>query len=53
MGLGTGDPTAAPAAQILQEHYDAAIAKGGKPIDALKSTFVLACTSPTSLALGL
>lgn len=53
MGLATGDPTAAPATQILLEHYDAAIEKGAMPTDALKSTFVLACTSPTSLALGL
>ncbi len=53
MGLATGDPTAAPAMQILQDHYDAAIAAKATPTDALKSTFVLACTSPTSLAMGL
>jgi hypothetical protein len=53
MGLATGDPTAAPATQILNDHYDAAIAAGAKPTEALKSTFVLACTSPTSLAMGL
>ncbi len=53
MGLATGDPTADPARTILEEHYDAAIAAGGKPTDALKSTFILACTSPTSLAMGL
>ncbi|MEP7119642.1 MAG: hypothetical protein ABJE95_01985 [Byssovorax sp.] len=53
MGLGTGDPTSAPAMQILQDHYDAAILAKATPTDALKSTFVLACTSPTSLAMGL
>jgi hypothetical protein len=53
MGLATGDPTSAPAMQILQDHYDAAIAAKATPTDALKSTFVLACTSPTSLAMGL
>ena len=53
MGLATGDPTSAPAMQILQDHYDAAILAKATPTDALKSTFVLACTSPTSLAIGL
>ena len=53
MGLGTGDPTSAPAMVILQEHHDAAIAAKATPTEALKSTFVLACTSPTSLAMGL
>ena len=53
MGLATGDPTSAPAMAILQEHYDAAIVAKATPTEALKSTFVLACTSPTSLAMGL
>ncbi len=53
MALAAPDPRAAPAAQILREHYDGAIASGAKPADALESTFVLACTSPTSIATGL
>jgi hypothetical protein len=53
MGLGTGDPTSAPAMAILQAHYDDAITAKATPTEALKSTFVLACTSPTSLAMGL
>ena len=53
MGLATGDPTSAEATQILQDHQAAAIAAGATPTEALKSTFVLACTSPTSLAIGL
>lgn len=53
MNLGTNDPTSGPATKILQDHYTAAIAKGATPTAALKSTFVVACTSPTSLAIGL
>lgn len=52
MGLA-GDSTAPQAAQILKDHFAAAIAAGASPTDAMKSTFVVACTSPTSLAVGL
>jgi hypothetical protein len=38
---------------VLSEHFDAARAKGAKPSDALRSTFVLACTSPLTVSLGL
>ena len=53
MGLPAGDPSAAQAAQILQDHYAAAVKAGASPTDALKSTFVLACSAPTSVAVGL
>ena len=53
MGLASGDPTTADATKILQDHFEAAVAKGATPTQALTSTFVLACTSPTSLAIGL
>ncbi|RYE79859.1 MAG: DUF1800 family protein [Myxococcales bacterium] len=53
MGLGAGDPAREGAAAILTAHYDKALAAGAKPTEALKSTFTLACTSPTSVALGL
>jgi len=53
MGLASGDPTVVDATKILQDHYAAAITAGGTPTQALTSTFVLACTSPTSLAMGL
>lgn len=52
MGLTSGDPRAAEAERILTEHNAAVIAAGGMPGDALKSTFVLACLSPTSVMLG-
>jgi hypothetical protein len=54
MGLPDGDPRAADAKQILNEHYQAALKTTGiKPKDALKSTFVLACTAPSTISVGL
>jgi hypothetical protein len=54
MGLPDGDPRAADAHQILTEHYQAALKTTGiKAKDALKSTFVLACTAPSTISVGL
>jgi len=53
MGLPPADARAAPMAQLLTEHYAAAVAAGAKPFDALSSTFVLACTSPLVTGIGL
>ncbi len=54
MGLPSGDPRASDALQILNEHYQAALATTGiKAKDALKSTFVLACTAPSTISVGL
>jgi len=53
MGLATGDPMTATAIQLLTEHFDAAMKAGASRTDALKSTFVTACLSPTSVAVGL
>ena len=53
LGLPAADDRAAPIAQILTEHHAAAIAAGAKPLDALSSTFVLACTSPLVTGIGL
>jgi hypothetical protein len=53
------DPNHAPAATILQAHYASAIApvaQGGgaaTPTNALRSTFVAACESPTAVSIGL
>lgn len=51
MGL-SGDRVAAPA-QILQDHYDAAIQMGTEENLALRSTFMLACLSPYVVGVGL
>lgn len=54
MALPASDSRSVMARQILTEHYGAASTQPGiKAVDALKSTFVLACTSPTSVSLGL
>jgi hypothetical protein len=54
MGLPDGDPRGADALQILTEHYQAALTTTGiKATDALKSTFVLACTAPSTISVGL
>jgi hypothetical protein len=53
MGITSDDPNSAAVTQLLQEHYDAAIAAKASPTDALKSTFITANLSPTSVAMGL
>jgi len=53
MVLVDGDPRQAGAATILNEHYAAAVKTGATARDALKSTFVLACSSPTAVSVGL
>jgi hypothetical protein len=54
MGIPDSDPRAAEAHQILNEHYQAALKTTGiKAKDALKSTFVLACTAPSTVSVGL
>ncbi len=48
------DPNHAPAAAILQTHYTSAISQGAAtPTNALRSTFVAACESPSAVAIGL
>ena len=53
MGITSADPNNAAVTQLLQQHYDAAIAASAMPTDALKSTFITACLSATSVAIGL
>ena len=53
MGLPASDPRHGPSVTVLKEHHAAAIAAKAKPIDALRSTFVLACTAPSAVSIGL
>jgi hypothetical protein len=53
MGITSDDPNSAALTQLLHDHYDAAIAAKASPTEALKSTFITACLSPTSVAMGL
>lgn len=54
MGIPQADARHVAARNILAEHFDAASKTAGIVAkDALKSTFVLACSSPTSVSSGL
>jgi hypothetical protein len=54
MGYTPNDPHYAQALQILQAHSTSVSqAQGGTATVALRSTFVLACESPTSVSIGL
>ncbi|MDB4943680.1 MAG: hypothetical protein JWP97_3214 [Labilithrix sp.] len=53
MGLPPADARSAPALGVLQRHFDDALATGTTPADALKSTFVVACLSPSFIGIGL
>ena len=53
MGITASDPNNTALAKALSDHYDAAVKAGATPTDSLKSTFITACLSPTSVAMGL
>jgi hypothetical protein len=53
MGLPSSDPRHAEAVTTLTSHYNAAVAARNSATNALRSAFVLACESPTSLSFGL
>jgi hypothetical protein len=53
MGIPPADPRSPGMLQILQEHFKEAAATGVTASDALKSTFILACSSPPATSLGL
>jgi len=53
MGYTTSEPQYAEAVRILTDNLDASTASGASGTDALRSTFALACQSPTSLGVGI
>jgi hypothetical protein len=53
MGVPGSDERAPLLQAILGRHFDAAVAAKETPADALRSTFVLACTSPLAISVGL
>jgi hypothetical protein len=53
MALPASDPRAAQAKTILTDHFEAAKAAGESPTDALRSTFVVACLSPSFIGIGM
>jgi hypothetical protein len=53
MGIASVDARYDELRAVLSDHFDAARAQGNKATDALRSTFLLACTSPLTVSLGL
>jgi hypothetical protein len=53
MGLTTSDPRAAPASALLTSHFTSSVQGGATATDALRSTFVAACLSPSAVSIGL
>jgi hypothetical protein len=53
MGIVPDDPRFISMVGLLTEHYNAAIAKAALPTNALKSTFITACLSPTVAGIGM
>jgi len=53
MALTPSDPRAAQATSILGAHFHAAVQAGQAASDALKSTFVAACLSPSFIGIGM
>jgi hypothetical protein len=53
MGINVSDPLHDQLVKLLQTHYTAVTTAKGTATNALRSTFALACESPTSLGIGL
>jgi hypothetical protein len=53
MGVPANDDRFGKLRWVLAQHYDAALAARERPADALRSSFVLACSSPTAVSSGL
>jgi hypothetical protein len=53
MALTPSDPRSAPAEALLQEHFASAKQSGASAADALKSTFTVACLSPSAVGIGM
>ncbi len=53
MGVVASDPRSSALGAALSQHYKDALATGVKPTDALKSTFTLACLTPSVVGIGM
>jgi hypothetical protein len=53
MALTSTDPRAAPANALLTQHFTSATQAGASATDALRSTFVAACLSPSFIGIGM
>jgi hypothetical protein len=53
MGLTSGDARTAPIHDALTQHFTDAKTAGATATDALRSTFVAACLSPSFIGIGM
>ena len=54
MALPSSDPRAAPAVALLKAHFASALEQPGMTAtDALRSTFIVACSAPSTISIGL
>jgi hypothetical protein len=53
MAMSPSDPRAAQASTILTSHFTTAVQSGATERDALRSTFVAACLSPSFIGIGM
>lgn len=53
MALPASDPRAAEVRAALSDHWDAAVAGGATPVDALRSTFITGCASAAAASTSL
>ena len=53
MAITPSDPRSAPLTTALQAHYADATKQGASATNALRSTFVVACLSPSAVSIGL
>jgi hypothetical protein len=53
MAVTPSDPRSAPLVAALKDHFTEATKQGAKATDALRSTFVVACLSPSFIGMGM
>src|SRR5262249_42026635 len=53
LGFTASDSRAAQASALLTDHFNQAVASGQSASDALKSTFVVTCLSPSFIGVGM
>jgi hypothetical protein len=53
MALTSSDPRSGPVQAALLDHYNQALGQGATPTAALRSTFMVACLSPSFIGIGM
>jgi hypothetical protein len=53
MSLTSSDPRAAEATALLKDHFAQTLQTGTDATNALRSTFTVACLSPTFIGIGM